>query len=87
MKDINNQLALSKEQIDSVIALYSNSKYQEAIDQIIVLDESYPNVPLLFNIIGACYKELGQLELSTKMTRQLALNQTMLRLIKILELL
>jgi protein O-GlcNAc transferase len=67
MKDINNQLALSKEQIDSVIALYSNSKYQEAIDQIIVLDESYPNVPLLFNIIGACYKELGQLELSAKM--------------------
>ena len=42
-------------------------KYQEAIDQIIVLDETYPNVPLLFNLIGACYKELGQLEVSAKM--------------------
>jgi len=67
MTDSNNQLTLSKEQIDSVIALYSKGQYQEAIDQIIVLDEVYPNVPLLFNLIGACYKELGQLELSIKM--------------------
>jgi len=62
-----NQLELSKEQIDTVIALYSNHQYQEAIDKIIVLDESYPNVPLLFNLIGACYKALGQLEVAAKM--------------------
>ena len=67
MKDENNQLALSKEQLDFVIALYTNRQYQEAINQIVVLDESYPKVPILFNLIGACYKELGQLELSVKM--------------------
>ena len=67
MKDADNQLALSKEQIDSVIVLYSNGQYQEAINQIKTLNEAYPNVPLLFNLIGACYKELGQLEGAVKM--------------------
>ena len=61
MTDENQQSGLSQEQIDSVIALYSNRQYQEAIDEILVLDESYPNVPFLFNLIGACYKQLGQL--------------------------
>ncbi len=56
----SQQQALSKEQIDSVIVLYSSGHYQEAIDQIKVLNASYPNVPFLFNLIGACYKELGQ---------------------------
>ena len=63
----NQQPSLSKNQIDAVISLYSNRQYQEAIDQIIILDELYPNVPLLFNLIGACYKALGQLEVSVKM--------------------
>ena len=67
MINSNNQLTLSKEQIDSVIALYSNSQFQEAIDQIKILNEAYPNVPLLFNLIGACYKELGQLQGAVKM--------------------
>ena len=34
MTDQNQQKALSKEQIDSVIALYSSGQYQEAINQI-----------------------------------------------------
>ena len=34
MSDSNTQSTLSKEQIDSVIALYSNGQYQEAIDSI-----------------------------------------------------
>ena len=59
MTDSNHQSALSKEQIDSVIELYSNGQYQEAIDQIKFLNTSYPNVPLLFNLVGACYKALG----------------------------
>jgi len=63
----NKQLALSKEQVDSVITLYSSGKINEAIDEIKVLNEDYPNVALLFNILGACYKALGQLEVSTKM--------------------
>jgi len=78
MTDSNQQPMLSKGELDSVIALYSNGQYQEAINQIKVLNEAYPNVPLLFNLVGACYKALGQL---------LTLSQIMLKPIKILELL
>ena len=67
MSDSNTQSTLSKEQIDSVIALYSNGQYQEAIDSIKLLNESYPNVPFLFNLIGACYKSLGQLKAAAQM--------------------
>ena len=67
MTDLNQQSGLSKEQIDSVIALYSAGQYQEAVNQIKILNQSYPNTPFLFNLIGACYKSLGQLEGSAKM--------------------
>ena len=67
MTDSNQQSGLTKEQIDSVIALYSAGQYQEAINQIKILNQSYPNTPFLFNLIGACYKSLGQLEGSAKM--------------------
>ena len=67
MTDSSQQSGLSKEQIDSVIALYSAGQYQEAINQIKILNQSYPNTPFLFNLIGACYKSLGQLEGSVKM--------------------
>jgi len=67
MVNNNDQQALSKQQIDSVIALYSSGQFQEAIDVIKVLNEKFSNVPLFFNILGACYKSLGQLEESVKM--------------------
>ena len=67
MTNSNHQPKLSKEEIDSVLSLYSNGQYQEAINQIKVLNKAYPNVPLLFNLVGACYKALGQLEGSVKM--------------------
>ena len=67
MKNSSEHPVLTKEQIDSVLALYSNGQYQEAIDKIKVLNEKYPNVPLLFNLIGACYKALGKLEESIQM--------------------
>ena len=37
MSDSNHPSTLSKEQIDSVIALYSNGQYEEAIKQIKIL--------------------------------------------------
>ena len=67
MTESNQQPKLSKEEINSVIALYSNGQYQEAINQIKILNETYPNVPLLFNLVGACYKALGLLKGSVKM--------------------
>ena len=60
-------LALSKEQVDSVIALYSSGKINEAIEVIKALNESYPNVPLLFNVLGACYMKLKQTDAAEKM--------------------
>ena len=66
-KNVNNQLELSQEQINSVIALYSSGNIQDAIDKIKSLNNDFPNVPLLFNILGVCYKSLGQLAAAAKM--------------------
>ena len=60
MENSSNQL--SKEQIESVMLLYSSGKIHEAISRIKSLNESYPNVPLLFNILGACYKSIGEID-------------------------
>ena len=70
MKNENNskeQLVLSKDQVDSVIGLYSSGKINEAIDTIKALNENYPNVPLLFNLLGACYNTQGQLDAAAQM--------------------
>ena len=69
MKNKKNKIedVLSRPQIDSVIALYSTGRFEEAIDSIKSLNEKYPNEPILFNIIGACYKSLGQLDAALKM--------------------
>ena len=61
------QKILTQEEIDLVIDLYSQGEYHEAISQVKELNKKYPNVPLLFNIIGACYKALGQLNHAVKM--------------------
>ena len=67
MSNNNNQPALTQEQINSVMTLYSSGQLNEAIAEIKTLNESYPNVPLLFNILGACYQAQGLLEDSAKM--------------------
>ena len=66
-KNLNNQVVLPKDQIDAVVSLYSNGQIQEAVAKIQNLNQQYPNVPILFNILGACYKSLGQLENAAKM--------------------
>jgi len=53
-------------QINSVITLYSNGQIQEALDSIEVLIKDYPNEALLYNICGACYAGLGQLDTAVK---------------------
>jgi tetratricopeptide (TPR) repeat protein len=63
----NENPVLSRKQIDFVMSLYTQGKFEEAVVQIKALNETYPNVPLLFNLIGACYRELGQLEGSIQM--------------------
>ena len=53
-------LKLPQDQIDLVMGLYSDGEINEAIDKIKALNEDYPNVPLLFNLLGACYHQLRQ---------------------------
>jgi len=60
-------LNLSKEQINPILELYNNGLFQEAIDAIELLNQDHPNVPLLFNLLGACYKSLGQIDNSLQM--------------------
>ena len=68
-KDKNpiNRPILPRNDIDSVISLYHDGKIQAAIEAVKSLNEKYPNEPLLFNIIGACYRTLGDLKASSKM--------------------
>jgi predicted O-linked N-acetylglucosamine transferase (SPINDLY family) len=65
--DNNDKRFLSKEQIDGVISLYSDGKIIEAIEATEQLNKEYPNVPILFNILGVCYKSLQQLDVAVKM--------------------
>ena len=58
----NNPQEVSKEKINHIMKLYSNGNYTDAISLIKLLNESYPNVPLLFNILGVCYKSLEKFE-------------------------
>jgi len=58
---------MTREQVESVLLLYNNGKIQEAINTIKALNESYPNVPLLFNLLGACYQSLDNLDAAMQM--------------------
>ena len=62
MENSNSSNQLSKEQIESVMLLYSSGEIHKANSRIKSLNESYPNVPLLFNILGACYKSIGEID-------------------------
>ena len=57
-KDINP----AQVQLEEVIQSYSNGQFQEAIDKIKTLNEEYPKVPLLFNVLGASYRAMSQLD-------------------------
>ena len=60
-KDIKNvPLKLPKQKVDLVMGLFADGNFNEAIDAIKALNKDYPNVPLLFNLLGACYNQLGQ---------------------------
>ena len=64
---LNKKPNMTREQVESVLLLYNNGKIQEAINTIKALNESYPNVPLLFNLLGACYQSLDNLDAAMQM--------------------
>jgi len=59
-------LTPTQSEIDSIIALFSNNKLQEALDKVKALSKSFPEDSLLHNITGACYAGLGQLAPAVK---------------------
>jgi tetratricopeptide (TPR) repeat protein len=65
----NKPLLVPRKEVESAHKLYSSGRTDEAIKSIKELNEKYPNQPLLFNLIGACYKEKDQLEGAAKMFR------------------
>ena len=59
-------LEIPQEQINSIISLFSNGQAQEALDAVGALIKDYPNEPVPYNISGACYAALGQLDDAVK---------------------
>ena len=56
----------SKEEINSVISLFSSGLFHETIEMLDTLNKDYPNQPLLLNITGACFAGLGQFNTAIK---------------------
>ena len=52
----------SQKQLDEVMQLYSSNQMQEALFTTEHLINDFPNEPLLFNLSGACYSEIGSFE-------------------------
>ena len=48
-------------EINAVFAFYSNGQIEEALDSAATLIKDYPDDPLLYNICGACYKEIDKI--------------------------
>ena len=55
-----------QEQIDYVLNLFKSNQIQQALDFIDTLSKDYPDESLLFNIRGACYAGLGQLDIAVQ---------------------
>lgn len=69
----NKLVQLPKSVVEPVYELYLLGDYKDAIKQIKKINEKYPNQPLLFNLIGACYKEIGNLEGAVKVFKNAVL--------------
>jgi len=54
----------SKEKIDYILNLFESNQTQQALNFIETLSKEYPDNSLLFNIRGACYADLGQLNIA-----------------------
>ncbi len=52
----------TQEQINGLMALYSQGRFQEVLEQGTALARQYPDVPLIPNILGAANSDTGCLE-------------------------
>ena len=60
----------SVEQVQSVLNLYSQRLFQQALEQATALLQNFPNSSVLYNISGAIYQRLGQLGASVEAYNQ-----------------
>ena len=61
--------------IKPIIKLFFSGQVQEALNDVETLINDFPNEPLLFNICGVFYKEIGQLDEAIKrFNKALAIN-------------
>ncbi len=61
-----NRNNLARAKLDSILKQYSSGSIQESLDAVTLLIQEHPNEPILFNILGACYSEIGPIDLAIK---------------------
>lgn len=62
IRDIENDFPKSVEdQLDSLFFMI-NSKPKQAIEQLLVLKETYPNAPKIYNFLSAAYGRLSNID-------------------------
>ena len=62
-------------QLNELMRLYSSGEFKEVLAAIQFLIKDFPNEPLLFNISGACFSEIGPVESAIKnFEKAIALN-------------
>ena len=61
-----NILNLTEDKRKSLISVYLKGNPKETVILISNLLKNFPNDPLLFNLNGACYKEMGLLDEAIK---------------------
>jgi tetratricopeptide (TPR) repeat protein len=64
--DDTKDLYPSKVKLDEIMSFYSNGEIKKTLESANNLIKDYPSEPLLFNIIGACYSEIGEIEHAIK---------------------
>ena len=65
----NKQASIPRKELEKIYLMYSMNQFHDAIKCIKILNEKFPNQSLLFNLIGACYKEIGQPDGAVQMFR------------------
>ena len=54
----------AKDKLDEVMKLYSSGLIEDSLALVLPLQKDNPNEPILFNIDGACYSEIGSINLA-----------------------
>ena len=54
----------AKDKLDEVMKLYSSGLIEDSLALVLPLQKDNPNEPILFNITGACYSEIGSINLA-----------------------